>query len=290
VDLNGDGYRDILSGSYSRMEREMAGLFQVLYGKPDGTFEPAKVLNGSDKQPLIIPIKDREKDMVENICTRPFAVDWDGDSHLDLVVGNFAGTFYWFKGKGQGQFEPKPEAIKSGNAPLRINGHHSDPFVIDWDGDDDLDLLSGSTDGSVQWAENRAGKGKAPELKPFQNLVQPGKRVEYGQPLKEEDLTGPVSSTRIWVDDVNGDGKLDLIVGDTLMLVSPASGLNQEEFKKKQAKWQKEYDAAMAALRTAGADEKKQTKANEEFSKVYRQRTEFVREERTGFVWLYLQK
>ncbi|MFO0845790.1 MAG: hypothetical protein U0797_25975 [Gemmataceae bacterium] len=31
----------ILSGSYSRMERDMAGLFQVLYGKPDGTFHKA---------------------------------------------------------------------------------------------------------------------------------------------------------------------------------------------------------------------------------------------------------
>ena len=42
--------------------------------------------------------------MTENICTRPFAVDWDGDGHLDLVVGNFAGTFYWFKGEGKGKF------------------------------------------------------------------------------------------------------------------------------------------------------------------------------------------
>jgi len=34
VDLNNDGYRDILSGSYSRMETNMAGLFQVLWEKP----------------------------------------------------------------------------------------------------------------------------------------------------------------------------------------------------------------------------------------------------------------
>jgi hypothetical protein len=100
--------------------------------------------------------------MTENICTRPFAVDWDGDGHLDLVVGNFSGTFYWFKGQGKGKFPPKPELIKAGDSPLRIVGAHSDPFVIDWDGDGDFDLLSGSSDGGVQWAENRAGKGKAP--------------------------------------------------------------------------------------------------------------------------------
>ena len=33
MDLDGDGHIDILSGSYSRMERSMAGLFQVLYGR-----------------------------------------------------------------------------------------------------------------------------------------------------------------------------------------------------------------------------------------------------------------
>ena len=89
-------------------------------------------------------------------------------------MGNFAGTFYWFKGQGQGQFQPKPEAIQTGDSPLRIDGVHSDPFVIDWDGDGDLDLLSGSSKGGVQWAENRAGKGKLPELARLSNADRSG--------------------------------------------------------------------------------------------------------------------
>jgi hypothetical protein len=288
VDLNGDGHRDILSGSYSRFDEKMAGLFQVLYGKPDGAFRKAEVLNGTDGEPLIIPIKGQEQ-QTENICTRPFAVDWDGDGHLDLVVGNFAGTFYWFKGEGKGKFGPKPEAVKSGEEPLRVQGHHSDPFVVDWDGDGDLDLLSGSSSGGVQWAENRAGKGKLPELRPFQALVKAGNSVEYGQPLNEEELTGPTTSTRIWVDDVNGDGKLDLLVGDSVTLVSPAEGLSKEEFKKKFADWQKAVEAVTIDL-SSEADEAKRNKANEEFAKLYQKRAEFMKEDRTGFVWLYLQK
>jgi hypothetical protein len=51
--------------------------------------------------------------------------------------------------------------------PLKIEGHHSDPFVVDWDGHGDLDLLSGSSEGGVQWAENRAGSEKAPQLELF---------------------------------------------------------------------------------------------------------------------------
>jgi hypothetical protein len=288
VDIDGDGHLDILSGSYSRMETDMAGLFQVLYGKPDGTFRKAEVLKGTDGNPLIIPLNSQP--MTENICTRPFAVDWDGDGHLDLVVGNFSGTFYWFKGEGKGRFRPKPELIKTGGEPLRIEGHHSDPFVIDWDGDGALDLLSGSSNGGVQWAKNRAGKGKPPELGPFEWLIKPGRPLEYGQLLSEEELTGPTTATRVWVADVNGDGKLDLLVGDSVTLIAPAIGLSPEEFKKKFAAWQDAVAAATKELSSETADQAKRAKANEEFNKIYHQRTEFMKEDRTGFVWLYLQK
>jgi hypothetical protein len=288
VDIDADGHLDILSGSYSRMDKDMAGLFQVLYGKADGTFRKAEALKGTDGEPLIIPAKGEEQ-LTEKICTRPFAVDWDGDGKLDLVVGNFSGTFYWFKGEGKGKFPPKPEPIRAGDSPLKIPGHHSDPFVVDWDGDGDLDLLSGSGGGGVQWAENRAGKGKPPELAPFKPLVAPGPQVEYGQPLAEADLTGPTRATRVWVDDVNGDGKLDLLVGDSVTLISPAKGLSKEEFNKKFEEWQKAFQAASKELNKA-ADEKERAKASEEYNKAYARKKEFMNEEMTGFVWLYLQK
>ena len=51
MDLDRDGRRDILSGSYSRMDKDMAGLFQVLHGKADGTFRRAEVLKGTDGEP-----------------------------------------------------------------------------------------------------------------------------------------------------------------------------------------------------------------------------------------------
>jgi hypothetical protein len=288
VDVDGDGKRDILSGCYSRTDMQpMAGLFHLLRGDSDGAFKKSEPLAGTDSEPLIIPA---EKDkIIDAICTRPYAVDWDGDGNLDLVVGNFAGSFYLFNGEGKGKFAPKPEQIMAGDKPLAIDGHHSDPFVVDWDGDGDLDLLSGSTNGGVQWAENRAGKGKTPDLAAFESLIKSGGN-EYGAILREEDLKGPVSATRVWVDDVTGDGKLDLLVGDLVTLVSPAKGLDDEAFKKKHAEWQEAYTKATKVLSSEKADEKERQQAQEEFQKLYSERSKFMKEDRTGFVWLYEQK
>ena len=293
MDIDQDGRRDILSGSYSRMTNDMAGLFQVLRGKADGTFHKAEVLNGIDGEPLIIPVHSKPgkgDDWINNICTRPFAVDWNGDGHLDLVVGTFPGSFYLFKGQGKGKFLPKPDEMKADGKPLKIEGHHGDPFVIDWDGDGDLDILSGASEGGVQWAENQAGPGKPPKLNPFRPLINHGPRIDYGQILRDEDLKGPTTDTRIWVDDVNLDGKLDILVGDKVSLVSPADGLREDEFKKRFDSWTKENNEASQKLQAVMNDEKERTKAQLRMQELYRQRTNFIKEDMTGFVWLYLQK
>ena len=329
MDLDNDGNNDILSGSYSRMDREMAGLFQVLWGKPDGTFKKAETLKGKDGEPLIIPVAG--DNWVENICTRPTAVDWDADGDLDLVVGNFSGTFYLFDGEGDGQFAPKAsmlmaasqsrltwnsvianaskiiaapqsgqnwESLISRSTPeaLRITGVHSDPFPVDWDADGDIDLLSGSSKGGVQWAENLAGPGSVPLLAKFETLIDPGPQAAagYGEPLSEDELEAPAGSTRVWVDDVNEDGKLDVLVGDNVALVAPAPRISLESFKEKFAKWQAEIAEVSAAMNVEGIiDEQqaaKQQEAVQRLQELYNSRTDFMQEDRTGFVWLYLQK
>jgi hypothetical protein len=314
VDLNGDGIRDILSGSYSRDEQPMAGLFQVLWGQSDGTFKTAEALKGTDDKPLLIPLGTTKDAWIDCICTRPMALDWDGDGNLDLITGNFTGTFYLFKGEGKGRFQPKGELIATENGPLKINGNHSEPFMIDWDHDGDLDLLSGSSEGGVQWSENVAGPGKPPKLKAFQSLIKPIVAVKIGERLSEADLKGPTHATRIWVDDVNSDGKLDILVGDSVTLVEPAKGLTDEEFKAKSAEWQKELDSAIADMNYSAtnenkaadenkakdedkktdvdkkAHEDKRAKAQERIQELYSKRSSFIKEDMTGFVWLYLQK
>jgi len=48
-----------------------------------------------------------------------------------------------------------------------------------------------------------------------------------------------MTDTRVWVDDVNGDGKLDILVGDNVSLISSADGLSEDEFKKRLGEWKR---------------------------------------------------
>ena len=290
MDLDNDGKLDLLSGSYSRSGADtMAGLFQVLKGKGENQFAAAAALQGTNGEDLVIPFQGDDS-VTEAICTRPSAVDWDGDGDLDLLVGNFKGTFYFFEGQGDGKFAPKPRPVLSGAKPLALahGDYHSDPFPVDWDGDGDLDLLSGGAKGGVQWSENTADKGSTPELSPFKILVAPTMQTKHGNLLDEKNLTGPALSTRVWADDVNGDGKLDLLVGDSVTLIAKPEGLTVEQFEEKRAKWEKKRKVLQADLRSG--DEEKAKAAQSEWETFHQSSQEFTSKERTGFVWLYLQK
>ncbi|KAB2949134.1 MAG: VCBS repeat-containing protein [Phycisphaerae bacterium] len=268
----------------------MAGLFQVLWGQADGTFKKAETLNGTDGQPLIIPMPN-EKEIVESICTRPTAVDWDADGDLDLVVGNFSGKFYLFRGEGAGKFNPKPEPIKAGETHLQVQGHHGDPCIVDWDGDGDVDVLSGAASGGVQWSENTAGPKKTPVLKAFAALI-PGP-VDPNEGRRPHEVNEPAGSTRVCVADVNGDGKLDVLVGDALSLVSPKEGVSEADFVKRRAEWKaasEDLQKQMQAAQTDPPDMEKLEPLYEKFNELYKAREAFMIEERTGFVWVYLRK
>ena len=283
MDVNGDGRIDILSGSYSRMKGEMAGVFQVLWGQENGSFKTAEVLNGTDGEPLIVPAN--KKEMVDKICTRPTAVDLDGDGHLDIVTGNFRGTFAVFAGTGAGEFAPKPSWLELANdgGKLAVSAH-SDPFFVDWDGDGDLDLLSGSSGGGVFLFTN-VGSTTAPEFAARTEILKAAGRSS-GTRFGDGHLTAPQSSTRIWIDDINGDGKLDILIGDNSGISTPADGLDEATALKKLAAW----DEKSKELMTAMGSSKDRKAAQRAYSDHWKNRDKIVNTERTGFVWLLLQK
>lgn len=279
---------DILSGSYSRQDEDMAGLFQVLRGGKDRTWQKPEPLLGSDGQPLILPKAPQGGDddgVIDCICTRPFACDLDGDGKLDIVAGNFRGTFGWFRGEGPGKFAPKAEWLQAAGRAMAVQ-FHGDPFLVDHDGDGDLDLFSGSAQGGVFLFPN-TGTKQRPEfgasitlLEPTQHEEMTGDTVHFG----DAHLKVPGADTRVWVADVDGDGKLDLLVGDQQRLMHVADGVDEKTARTKFGAWQQKQAAFFAQPQAEG--EAAMQKWQETYQALEKERSAFATEESTGFVWL----
>jgi hypothetical protein len=169
---------------------------------------------------------------------------------------------------------------------------HSDPVFADWDGDGDLDLLSGSVMGAVSLAVN-TGSASAPAYAPFEVLIpSAGEMAQNATRVAVDDshLTMPQRDTRIWVDDVDGDGKLDVLVGDTCEVITPADGLDvataqakYDELMRRQSElWSEQPDYGSEGPTQEQMDElmKRYDEMEREFAKV-------VKRESTGYVWLY---
>ena len=286
MDVNGDGTTDLLSGCYSRQETDMAGLFYVLHGNRDRTFKKPVVLDGSDGQPLIMP-GGRGETMIDRICTRPFACDLDGDGKLDIVAGNFRGTFGFFKGEGGGKFSPTSTWLMAGRSPMAVDSH-GDPFLVDWDGDGDLDLLSGSAAGGAYLFVN-VGSKTAPEFGAKRTLLEPAGHRGGVIPFGDAHYVAPASDTRVWAADVDGDKKLDLLVGDMVTLQFAAPGVDEATARAKDAEWSKRQQTLSASYPRDG-DDAAQAKWQEDWAKLESEREAFLKQEMTGFVWLLRRK
>jgi hypothetical protein len=144
--------------------------------------------------------------------TTAFAYDWNGDGQLDLVIGTARGEVLVALNAGEKgmRFHPPEPILGVDGKPVAVPSGLSAPVVADWNADGRPDLIVGSMDGSVIWFRNLGEKGK-PRIEPGRELVpkspldtrrepQPG---EWGTRVKPA------------VADFDGDGRLDLLLGDS---------------------------------------------------------------------------
>lgn len=138
----------------------------LLIGQADGTV--MIFLNmGTDEEPTFdsgshVTVGTVAQTLDVGKRATPTVVDWDHDGKLDLVVGGLDGLIHIYKNCGCGgaippQFYNSPaegDIAMQGNLLLEVPSRRSSPAVIDMDGDDLDDLLTGNTDGQLLYYKN----------------------------------------------------------------------------------------------------------------------------------------
>ena len=325
MDLNGDGYVDILSGSWP-------GELFLFEGGPDHTFAGRKMIadkNGeiinigggiepwseggilirghaeferTDKGSVAIYRGKRYESTPERrvvttgTASTACAVDWDHDGDCDLIVGDIQGNVYLIPNEGTATAYAFGEAhpLEAEGQSLRVQSR-AGPHAADWDGDGDLDLIVGADDGSVSLFRN-VGSAKEPELAAATPLVPPVKRGP-NRSIPEEARRG--GRSKVCVADWNGDGRADLLVGDfarqkpDLPEPTPEERAKHDRIRQELEPLQKRYSELRRKLRELPQEERHEveTERQEIYERMSALRAKLPKEyEYHGWVWLFLRK
>ena len=259
---------------------------------PEGTFVnyQGQRLESTNERPIGIT----------GTASAAHAADWDGDGDYDLIIGTIRGTVYLVPNEGTSESYAfgKEEQIQAGGNPINVT-RSAGPFTADWDGDGDLDLLVGADDGSVSFYRN-TGTTKSPELASAVQLIPPVEKISDQHPPKD---VRRGSRSKICVTDWNGDGRLDLLVGD-LAIQEPNLPEPTPEQKAEHAEIRKELEKVQEHYRTLseklyGKDSERTKEQIEQLEKeqqeVLKRITELysklpAESERHGWIWLFLRK
>lgn len=242
MDINNDGHPDLLSGSWP-------GEIFLFKGKEGGSYDAPRMIKDKNDKYINIgggiqkgqiydgttliagyakfehtpegTFVNYHGQRIESTPERPIgitgtasvvhATDWDGDGDYDLIVGNIRGGVYLITNEGTAESYTfaKEQQLRAGDKLISVK-RSAAPFTADWDVDGDLDLLVGADDGSVLLFPN-TGDSKIPELASGVQLVPPGEKASRTKAPKD---VRRGTRSKICVTDWNGDGRLDLLVGD----------------------------------------------------------------------------
>jgi hypothetical protein len=145
VDFDSDGDLDLLCGEFL----DGFTYFENIGSRTQPKFARGRRLMHGDK-PLTMDLE----------MIVPVAFDWDQDGDFDLIVGDEDGRVAFIENTGRlvdrlPQFE-LPRYFQQEADELQC-GALATPVGFDWDGDGDIDILSGNTSGYIEFFENLSG-------------------------------------------------------------------------------------------------------------------------------------
>lgn len=210
VDFDGDGDLDLLTGEF---------LDAFTYYENTGTRTVPVYAAGRP-----VPTPDGSRLRMELQMVVPVAFDWDGDGDADLIVGDEDGrvAFVEHTGRLDSTRTPVFEAPRyfQQEADTLKSGALATPVSADWDGDGDLDLLSGNTAGFIEWFENLSGTGVEQPRWAAPRRLEAGGRTWRVMAGANGSIQGPIEAkwgyTTFSVADWDGDGLLDIVLNSIL--------------------------------------------------------------------------
>jgi hypothetical protein len=201
ADLNGDGLIDLLTA-------DPAGYFRAYFNSGINT-EP-KFSHG-ELLPLFVgtpPSIERQDYYTYRLAPKISLADWTKRGILDLMIGNYAGEVVFIPNTGTASAPEflQPTSVEAAIIPTarggRVWGNLFAPASVDWDGDGKVDLLVGEGSYSANAVHLLLNQGTA---------AQPKFSDEARYYLAYGDGREQLVPTLV---DHNGDGKMDLLVGD----------------------------------------------------------------------------